>query len=180
MASLANVIWGAITAFFPLYALSHGVTNPGLFFASFAFMLILGRGLGGKILDIYSREKVIFPCLITYIVSMTLLAFSTTLPMFILVAVVWGMGNAFLYPTLLAFALDRGGSSRGLILGTFSAVTDTGIGMGSIIMGIILNWTNYPTMFLCLALTGVINLFYFHFVVRKKKGNRYAHLRISM
>ena len=76
-------------------------------------MLILGRGFGGKILDIYSREKVIFPCLITCIISMAILAFSTTLPMFILAAVIWGMGNAFLYPTLLAFALDCGGSSRG-------------------------------------------------------------------
>jgi len=31
MAFMVNIIWGALIAFFPLYALSHGITNPGLF-----------------------------------------------------------------------------------------------------------------------------------------------------
>ncbi len=176
MGFFTNIIWGSLTAFFPLYALSQGVTNPGLFFGAFAVMLILGRGFGGKILDTYSREKVILPCLTTYIISMTILAFSKTLPMFLLVAVIWGIGNAFLFPTLVAFALDRAGSSRGPAMGTFTAVTDLGVGVGAAMMGLILNWTSYPTMFLCLALIGVINLLYFHFFIRKKGGDRYADL----
>jgi MFS family permease len=171
MAFMTNIIWGALTAFFPLYALSHGVSNPGLFFAAFAIVLILGRGLGGKILDIYNREKVMFPCLFTYLISMPLLAFSTTLPMFILVAVIWGIGNAFLYPSLLAYALDQVDSSRGPAMGTFTAIADLGSGMGSVIMGIILQLTSYPIMFLCLALTGLINLLYFYYFVRKKPQN---------
>ncbi|NWF93396.1 MAG: MFS transporter [Syntrophaceae bacterium] len=175
IASIVNIIWGALTAFFPLYALSQGVSNPGLFFATFALMLILGRGLGGKILDTYKRERVIFPCLMTYIVSMGILAFSNSLPMFILVAVIWGLGNAFLYPTLVAYAIDRAGPSRGPAMGTFTAVADLGVGMGSIIMGIILHWTSYPVMFLCLAFTGVVNLLYFYFSIRKG-GKRYANL----
>jgi MFS family permease len=176
MAFMVNIIWGALTAFFPLYALSHGVANPGLFFATFALILILGRAFGGKILDIYSREKVMFPCLITYIIAMSILAFSTTLPMFILVAVIWGIGNAFLYPTLLIYAIDQVGSSRGPAMGTFTALADLGSGLGSVIMGIILQLTSYPTMFLCLTFTGVVNLLYFYFFVRKKGGGRHAYL----
>jgi len=176
MAFMVNIIWGALTAFFPLYALSYGVANPGLFFATFAIILILGRAFGGKILDIYSRERVIFPCLITYIIAMSVLAFSTTLPMFILVAVIWGIGNAFLYPMLLVYAIDQVSSSRGPAMATFTAMADLGTGLGSMIMGIILQLTNYPVMFLCLAFTGVINLLYFYFFVRKKGGDRYANL----
>jgi MFS family permease len=168
MAFMGSTIWGAVTAFFPLHALNHGVTNPGLFFAALAITLILARGLGGRILDLYNREKVLFPCLIVQIIAMTLLAFSTNLPMFILVAVIWGMGNAFFYPTLVAYTLDRAGSSRGPTIGTYMALSDFGSGMGAVIMGIILQLTNYPIMFFCLALTGVINLLYFYFAVRKK------------
>jgi MFS family permease len=168
MAFMGSIIWGAVTAFFPLHALNHGVTNPGLFFAALAITLILARGLGGRILDLYNREKVLFPCLIVQIIAMTLLAFSTNLPMFILVAVIWGMGNAFFYPTLVAYTLDRAGSSRGPTIGTYMALSDFGSGMGAVIMGIILQLTNYPIMFFCLALTGVINLLYFYFAVRKK------------
>jgi MFS family permease len=31
MVFFAHIIWGALTAFFPLYALNHGVSNPGFF-----------------------------------------------------------------------------------------------------------------------------------------------------
>jgi MFS family permease len=166
----ALFIWGALTAFFPLYAIHHGVANPGLFFTTIALMLILGRALGGKILDLYSREKIILPCLTTYIISMVILAFSKTLPMFILVAVIWGMGHAFLGPTLVVYALDRSGLSRGSVIGTFTAMSDLGICLGPVIMGIILHSTSPPIMFLCLALTGLINLNYFYFFVRNRRN----------
>jgi MFS family permease len=176
MAFTGSIIWGAVTAFLPLYALSHGVDNPGLFFAALAITLILARGLGGKILDIYAREKVILPCLLAQIIAMSILIFSTTLPMFILVAVIWGMGTAFFYPALVAYVIDLAGPSRGPAIGTYMALSDFGAGMGSVIMGIILQLTNYPIMFLCLAFTGVINLLYFYFAVRKKGGGQHAHL----
>jgi predicted MFS family arabinose efflux permease len=161
-------IWGAITAFFPLYAISHGVDNPGFFFSTTAIVLILSRSLGGKILDLHNREKVILPCLMFYIVSMVILAFSKTLPMFILVAVIYGIGPAFLTPTLLAHALDRGGAP-GPAMGTFHAITDLGISLGPVIMGIVIDLTNYPIMFFCLALMGFADLIYFYFFVRKKE-----------
>jgi MFS family permease len=167
MVFFAHIIWGALTAFFPLYALNHGVSNPGFFFTAYAVVLILGRTLGGKILDHYSREKIIFPCLTTYILSMVILAFSKTLPMFILVAVIWGIGNAFLIPTLVAHTIELAGSSRGPAMGTFTALADFGTGMGPVVMGIILRMTSYQAMFLCLALTGLLNLYLFY---RKSKS----------
>ena len=155
-------------AFFPLYALSHGVANPGFFFTAYGIVLILGRALGGKILDLYNRESVILPCLTMCIIAMSILAFSKTLPMFILVAAIWGIGNAFLAPALMTFTLDRVGSSVGPAVGTFTAIADLGMSLGPVIMGIIIHSTSYPIMFLCLALTGIVNLNYFYFSVRKK------------
>jgi predicted MFS family arabinose efflux permease len=169
IASLALFMWGALTAFFPLYAINHGVANPGLFFTTIAIMLILGRALGGKILDLYSKERIILPCLFTYIISMIILAFSKTLPMFILVAVIWGIGHAFLMPTLVVHALERVGSSPGLAMGTFLGFTDLGMSLGPVIMGIITHAASYPTMFLSLALIGILNLNYFYFFVRKNE-----------
>jgi MFS family permease len=144
------------------------MANPGFFFTATAIMLILGRSFGGKILDLYSRERIILPCLIAYIISMVLLAFSKNLPMFILVAVIWGIGHAFLIPALVVYALDRVGSA-GPAMATFHAITDLGMGLGPMIMGIVLRLTNYPIMFLCLALLSVINLNYFYFFMRKRR-----------
>lgn len=161
-------IWGALTTFFPLYAIRQGMSNPGLFFSTVAVMLILSRVFGGKILDLYNRENIIALCMTPYIISMVLLAFSKTLPMFILVAVVFGIGPAFLVPALMAYVLDRG-ESPGPAMGTFQAVTDLGLSLGPMIMGFVIHSTNYPIMFLCLALTGVINLIFFYYFVRKKE-----------
>ena len=166
--SFSLFIWGGLITFFPLYAIYHGVANPGIFFTTVAIMLIFGRALGARILDLYGKESIILPCLFTYIISTAILAFSTTLPMFILVAMIWGIGHAFLGPTLVAYTLDRVGSSRGPVIGTFTAISDLGISLGPVIMGLVIHTASYQIMFLCLALAGIINLSYFYFFVRKK------------
>jgi len=168
MSFAVHILWGALAAFFPLYAVSQGVANPGFFFGALALTLIVGRMFGGRVLDRYSRERIILPCLITYIVSLTLLAFSKTLPLFILVAVIYGAGNAFFFPALVAYTVERAGEARGPAMGTFTAAGDLGMGLGAVIMGVIVRLTSYPIMFLCLALVAVLNLGYFHYFMRDR------------
>jgi MFS family permease len=162
------IMWGALTAFFPRYALNHGVTNSGVFFSVIAIMFFLGRAFGGKILDLYSRDRVIPLLLVSTLISMVILAFSRNLAMFVLVAVIWGIGNALLTPAILAYVLDRVGPSKGPGIGMYMLLSDLGLGLGPVIMGIVIRLSSYPTMFLCLAFTGVINLIYFLFFVRKR------------
>ncbi len=169
---MVHMIFGALMAFFPLHAINHGVTNPGLFFTAYAFVMISGRVFGGRIFDVHKREKVILPCIIAFILAMTLLAFSKTLEMFILVAVIAATGHAFLVPSLFAYILDLVGSSRGPAIGWLTAMGDLGLGLGPMIMGVILRLTSFPTMFLCLALTGLIGFAYFYFFVRKTLNER--------
>jgi MFS family permease len=168
IAFMLNIIWGTLCAFFPLHALRHGVSNPGIFFIFLAITLILGRTLGGKILDTYDRKKLLIPCLTAIVISLAILTFSTTLPMFILVAVVLGTGWALLYPSLLIYAIESAGSARAPAMATFTGLADLGAGIGPMIMGIILQWTNYPTMFFSLTLIGIINFFYFYYAIGKK------------
>ncbi len=57
-------------------------------------------------------------------------------------------------------------------MATYTAMGDLGVALGSVTMGVVLEQTNYATMFLCLALTGTINLCYYYFFLRKKRmGN---------
>jgi MFS family permease len=162
-------IWGGIATFFPLYAIKNGVANPGLFFTALSIILILGRALGGRILDLYSKERVILYFFSICVLSVVVLALSKTLPMFILAGVIWGVGAGFFNPAIMAYTLDRAGtSSRGPAMGTYTAFSDLGVSLGPATMGIIIPITGYPTMFLCLALVGIINLAYFHLFVRKR------------
>lgn len=175
MALISNNIWGALSTFFPLFALSHGVPNPGVFFTVFAVVLMLGRGFGGKMLENRSKETFIAIFIGIQILAMITLAFSTTLPMFIIVAILWGMANALLFPLLMVSAIERGGTSSGAAIGTFTALADLGTGMGAVIMGIIVQWTSYRTMFLFLAFTSFLNLVYLNLFVKKKRVEGYTH-----
>jgi MFS family permease len=165
---LQNFVWGGIIAFLPLYAINCGIKNPGYFFTANAVMLIAGRVLGGRILDTYNKERILQAFIFTSMVAMVILAFSRTLPMFLLVGLIWGTGGAFFFPASMAYALDYAGSSDGTAVGTFRALSDLGLALGPVLMGIIIPFAGYQVMFLSLAFISLINLAYFQFYVRKK------------
>ena len=169
IAFMLNFIWGSIAAFIPLYALKHGVSNPGIFFIFLAATLMLGRALGGRILDVYDQKKVISFCLSIIIMALIILPFGNSLGMFILIAVMLGTGWAFLYPFLTIHVIDNAGIERGPAMGTFTALADLGSGLGPMLMGIVLEKFSYPVMFGCLILIGVLNFFYFYRAIAKKK-----------
>jgi len=53
-------------------------------------------------------------------------------------------------------------------MGTFTALADLGAGIGPMVMGMILERTNYPMMFFSLTLIGVVNFLYFRHTIRIK------------
>jgi MFS family permease len=161
--------FGAIVTFFPLYAIQKGVDNPGLFFSAVAIMIIAGRTLGGRILDAWSKDKIILTFLSVGLVAMIILSFSETLSMFIIVGILWGICTSILAPATMTYAFEYAGSSDGTAVGTFRSLTDSGTALGPMIMGILIPVTGYRGMFLCLAFVCFVDLGYFQFYVRRHR-----------
>ncbi len=170
MSFFSHFISGAVMAFFPLYAIQCGVVNPGHFFSAFAITLIAARTLGGRVLDIFSGEKIIVAGTCVVMVGIVVLSLSNTLPMFIVVGVLWGLGYSFLNPAFMAYSLEYAGSSSGTAIGTFQVFMDLGVALGPIVTGLMAPLIGYPVMFFCLALVYLINLGYFQFYVKKRGG----------
>jgi MFS family permease len=152
--------WGAISAFFPLYAVQKGVSNPGFFFGAMAIAMVLCRAFGSNLINRYHRRKFVATLLTGTIVGFVLLAYSGTLVRFILVGLILGAANAFMMPTLLDHAVRRAGSSSNAAVATFMGFSDLGIALGPVIMGVVANSFGYSTMFFCVALTSALNLLY--------------------
>jgi MFS family permease len=169
MASFLNALWASLGAFFPLYALKHGVSNPGTFFVLLSITLNLGRLFAGKLLDRYERKNVIIPCLAAVVVSVAMLAISGSEVVFLAIAVILGLALAPVYPTFIVYAIEASKTARGSSMGTFTAVADIGTGIGPMLMGLILQETNYSVMFLCTSLLGALNLLYFWRVFGKTR-----------
>jgi len=119
-------------------------------------------------LDIYDRKKVILFCLTIIVIALVAFPFANSLGMFILVAVLLGAGWAFLYPILTIHVIENAGLERGPAMGTFTAISDLGSGLGPMVMGLVLEKTSYTIMFVCLIFTAVINLIYFYWALAKK------------
>jgi predicted MFS family arabinose efflux permease len=165
-------VLGTVMAFFSLYGMQWGMKNPGYFFSAAAFMTIAGRFVGGRILDTWGKERIIVTFTITSMIAMVLLSFSRTLPMFIFVGLLWGTGVAFIFPVTIAYAFDYAGTSGGTAVSTFRILTDLGQAAGPMVMGLLIPFTGYPAMFLCLAVICLVNLCYFQFFVRRKGASR--------
>jgi len=131
--------------------------------------MITGRIFGGKILDAYNKEKIILVLIFISMIAIVILSFSKTLPLFIFVGLLWGVGAAFFMPACMAYALEFAGTSSGAAVGTFQALVDLGMAIGPVIMGLIIPITGYPMMFLCLAFIYLIDMCYFQFYVRKRR-----------
>jgi MFS family permease len=157
----AFFIWGSLATFYPLYATSMGVANPGLFFTALAIMFIATRTFGGRVFDIQKRRAVLGGCLVLTGAAMCLLWASRTQLMFIVAAVVLGAGLGFFTPTVLAFALDlSGSSSSALAVATVYAFLDTGQFLGPMAMGVVVQHLGYSGMFFCLVLVSLLSILY--------------------
>jgi len=152
--------WGAISAFFPLYAVQKGVANPGLFFGAMAAAMLVCRTFGSSLISLYHPRKLIVTLLAGTTVGVLLLAYSGTLAMFIFVGVILGAANAFMMPTLMDYAVRRAGSSSNAAVATFMGLSDLGMALGPVIMGLVANSCGYSVMFICVALTSMLNLLY--------------------
>ena len=161
--------WGAISAFFPLYAVQKGIADPGLFFGAMAAAMLVCRIFGSNLINHYHPRKLIVTLLTGTIVGVVLLAYSATLVMFILVGLILGAANAFMMPTLMDYAVRRAGSSSNAAVATFMGLSDLGMALGPVIMGVVANSFGYSTMFVCVAVTSVLNLLYSSAALKEHK-----------
>ncbi len=160
--------YGTVLSFLPLLAMERKIENFEVFFTAFALALIVVRASAGELSDRFGRSAVIVPGLVLTVVAMTLLSVAGSLPMLLLVAMIYGLGFGAVSPVLQAFTVDRAGlTDRGAAMATFSAAFDLGIGVGSVLLGYILQVSTFSAMYLTAAGCVVIGLAGFVLVSRR-------------
>ncbi len=145
--------YGSIVSFLSLFAQKQGISNPGVFFTVFAVTLILVRAFAGKLSDKKGRKFVIMPGMIFIASGLWVLSTASSLSVFLIAALLYGIGFGFVHPSLMALLVDSvSEEGRGAAMGTFTAAFDLGIGMGSIILGFVLQYFGFQVMYSISAL----------------------------
>ncbi len=153
---MISLTYGSIVSFLSLFAQKQGIPNPGIFFTVFAVTLILVRALAGKLSDMKGRKFVIIPGMVLIAASLGVLSTASALDSFLVAALLYGLGFGLVHPSLMALLVDMvGDQGRGAAMGTFTAAFDLGIGMGSILLGVVLQYFDFQVMY---SLSGMIAL----------------------
>jgi MFS family permease len=151
-----SLTYGSLVSFLSLFAQEQGITNPGIFFTVFAVTLILVRAFAGKLSDKKGRKVVILPGMILIVCGLLVLSTASALNIFLIAALLYGLGFGLVHPSLMALLVDSvSEEGRGAAMGTFTAAFDLGIGMGSIILGFVLQYFGFQVMY---SLAGLIVL----------------------
>lgn len=165
---LLFIAYGGITSFVPLFADSIKVNSSGTFFLIYAATLVLIRPFAGKLSDKKGESFVIIPALVMTILALLVLGLSTNFLGIILAAVLYGIGFGSAQPALQAAIIGLVNPQRtGVANASFSTAADLGIGLGSIILGWVSEYTSYRVMFTVSAVSVVFSLLTFIFLVSR-------------
>ena len=139
---------GSIMSFVPLYGRSQGVSNPGFFFTIYALAMLLSRALSGRLSDRVGRIAVAGPGMVIISAGLGLLAFSGRWWALGLSAAILGVGVGAAMPALMALMIDVvGPTERGGAMSTFGIGMDVGIGIGSVVQGMVVEAYGFGAAF---------------------------------
>jgi len=124
-----------------------------LFFITYSAGAVSMRFFGGRLADKVGEGRIIPPAFIITGSGIMMLNFLGGDLILILSGFICGLGHGLLYPCLNAIAVrNEPQDIRGKIMGIFTGGIDSGVFIGSILLGYIGKWFGYPVLFLVAGL----------------------------
>jgi len=138
--------YGGLTSFVALYTDHNGVTPRALYFTLFCLTIVVTRPFTARFADQVGYRRVFLPSVVLIATGFALLAVGGSRPLLVISALIFGVGFGTAYPVFLAHVMRNVGEHRrGAMFGSIIGAFDTGIGTGSIAMGLIIQRAGYQT-----------------------------------
>ncbi|NUO10424.1 MAG: MFS transporter, partial [Candidatus Brocadia sp.] len=172
MEGIQNLSVGALEAFLPIYAVTVAKLNPfqaGILWGAQVITTILAKPVMGKISDRYGRKPIIFSGMWICAVSLACIPLTQNFYFLILLAAVFGVGEAFVTSSSAAMVADFCKEQNyGAAMGTFGSIFDIGHASGPILAGFLLLRLSYQHSFVIIALLLIVSSFIFALKVPEK------------
>ncbi|WP_159883284.1 staphylopine family metallophore export MFS transporter CntE [Paenibacillus puerhi] len=158
---MVSVVFGAVTAFIPIYARHIAYGHAGVYLMLQALVIVVARFALRTRLPSDGKWHALFVAAICLLgaAGAGLLSLSQAwgpVPLYA-AAVLIGIAQAGLYPTLtsyLTFVLP--GASRNVYIGLFIATADLGVSLGGMAMGPVADRFSYSSMYAVCAVLAVL------------------------
>ncbi|GAB3591559.1 Multidrug resistance protein MdtL [Corynebacterium faecale] len=169
---------GVLTYINP-YAEERGlITGAAFFFIAYAVTMLVTRPFLGRIQDRRGPNPVVAFGLFWLFIALLLLSVADTDWLVILAGACTGMGYGTLMPAAQAMSVDAVSPHQiGTALSTLFLLVDIGFGLGPLLLGVLLGWVGYGTLYLILS-GGVVCAGIYYLIILLLK-RRQARARVS-
>jgi MFS family permease len=170
---LITITYGSIVGFISIYANDLGIKNVGIYFAIYAISLLISRPFFGKLVDRYGFDIAVFPGLICLFLGIMVLVYANGLLMFSISGVLYGVGFGATQSSLQTMSVINAPKENiGAANATFFNGFDGGIGVGSVVAGIIASNIGYSKMYMYFSISIVLAFLIYFVFIRGKSSNK--------
>ncbi|MFS0862448.1 MFS transporter [Fredinandcohnia sp. 179-A 10B2 NHS] len=178
---LFGLVYSSILSFVSVYAQESGLVEvSSFFFVIYAAVLLLSRPFTGKWFDLYGANVIIYPAIVLFAIGMLLLGLTSNPVLFLVSAALIGLGWGTLFPSFQTIAIQQAAPNRrGTATATFLSIFDTGIGVGSSIVGIIGARIGFGSFYFYSSFYVLFGILLYYFIHDKKMKLSLKHKQTS-
>nr|WP_294916908.1 MFS transporter [uncultured Neokomagataea sp.] len=154
-----SVGFGAISSFLALYYAHNNWSGAGFAVTTFGLVFVFVRLAFGKQINARGGAEIAALSLLVEAAGLALIGFVHSPIAALTGSALTGAGFSLLFPSLGTLAVNRAGAqNRGAALGAYSIFTDLSVACCGLVLGQLIEATNYTTMFAATALCSLIGV----------------------
>ena len=150
----------SVSTFLKTYVAVIGYGSVGGYFMSLALAATAVRFAFLRLPSVLRDVRMIMPAFVLCAVALVVLALAQVGSSFLVAGLLAGVADGFIFTLMLALAVSRSATeSRGVVVAVYVAAFDAGILVGSPVLGLVITWLGYTSMYpmtAALAIIGVV------------------------
>ncbi|MGP4064127.1 MFS transporter [Oceanobacillus sp. M65] len=166
--------FSSILSYINLYAMELNlVSTASFFFMVYTASVLISRPFTGRLVDRKGANIIMYPAIVLFGLGMILLSITESSMTLLLSGVLVGLGFGNIASITQTVAISQATPQRvGMATATFMIFYDLGNGFGPTLLGVIIPLTGYSGMYQILAVTILLSLILYYFLLGKNKNKR--------
>lgn len=170
LASLIAFSYASVLSYLSIYAQEKGLLPlASFFFVVFAAVMLITRPFTGRIFDEKGPAYILIPGFLLFFFGLFILSFMSSPGLFLIAGAFVGLGYGALVPSMQTLAIQSTTHQRsGYATATFFTLFDSGLAVGSYVLGIVAVQMGYRNVYLLSSVLVIAVLALYILVIRKR------------
>lgn len=159
-----------VVSFLAVYSQGiHLVNSASFFFLGYVAVILISRPFIGQLFDRKGENSIMYPAILIFTIGMILFSQAHHSYTLLLAGALIGLGFGAIQSSTQAISVKITPQHRmGLVNSTYFAFSDIGMGIGSLMVGLVISFTDYRGMYMVMAIVGAICLLWYYLLYGKK------------